>query len=191
MPFAFQTPSQAVSNLFIDALTRDAPLQKVKKGTILLRQGEDSKVTFFIAEGLLRQYYLDSRGREHILGFAPERWLLSDREGDYFGEKSRYFIDALEDSQVYAIPNSKVVSTAASREDYSKINLEMLQRHIRQLQNRITMLQSFTAEERYLAFMKMYPDVMLRVPQSMVASYLGITPESLSRVRRQLVSRPE
>lgn len=190
MPSALPPPSQTEFNVFIEALTAKIPLQKVKKGAILLRQGEDSTVTFFVARGLLRQYYLDGRGREHILGFAPEQWLVSDRESDYFGEKSRYCIDALEDSEVYAIPNSTVGSIVASRADFSKINLEMLQKHIRQLQNRITMLQSFTAEERYLAFMKMYPDVLLRVPQSMVASYLGITPESLSRVRRQLVSRP-
>ena len=62
----------------------------------------------------------------------------------------------------------------------------LLQKHIRNLQNRVNSLLADTAEERYMTFIKMYPDILLRAPQWMVASYLGITPESLSRVRKEL-----
>ena len=75
--------------------------------------------------------------------------------------------------------------TSASLE----FNKKLLQNHIRHLQNRVDQLLSATAEERYLAFVKMYPNIILRVPQLMIASYLGITPESLSRVRKDLAGR--
>ena len=70
-----------------------------------------------------------------------------------------------------------------------EFNNKLLHNHIRQLQNRINQLLSATAEERYLHFTKIYPDIFLRVPQLMVASYLGITPESLSRVRKELAQK--
>lgn len=73
--------------------------------------------------------------------------------------------------------------------DFTKNNTQALHNHIRNLQNRINMLLGATAEERYLQFIKMYPDILLRVPQWMIASYLGITPESLSRVRKELTKK--
>ena len=75
---------------------------------------------------------------------------------------------------------------AEQNKSFLKFNNKLLHNHIRHLQKRITQLLSATAEERYLDFIKIYPDILLRVPQSMVASYLGITPESLSRVRKDL-----
>lgn len=72
---------------------------------------------------------------------------------------------------------------------FTDLNNKLLHNHIRHLQKRINMLLSSSAEERYLEFVVMYPDILLRVPQTMIASYLGITPESLSRVRKELARR--
>lgn len=106
----------------------------------------------------------------------------------YFNEASEYYIDAIEDSIVVKI-DSKLFSTASNLNiEFSQMNEIKLQKHIRQMQNRINMLLGANASERYLDFMATYPNISARVPQWMIASYLGITPESLSRVRKDLAN---
>ena len=163
--------------------------KQVAKGEFLLQEGEVCHHTFFVEEGLLRMYSIDKNGKDHIIQFAPEKWLMSDRGSMFFNEKSKYYIEAVEDSTVMLLdpeffPNLKMNFPGTI------INNDLLlQKHIRNLQNRVNSLLAETAEERYLNFIKMYPDLMLRVPQWMVASYLGITPESLSRVRKELAKK--
>ncbi len=164
-------------------------LKKVKKGEFLLREGEICNGTFFVDKGLLRMYSIDKNGKEHIIQFAPERWFISDRSSLHFNEKSKYFIDAVEDSEVLLLKPEFFAGLHENFPNTIENNDILLQKHIRNLQNRVNALLSDTAEERYLDFIKMYPDLMLRVPQWMVASYLGITPESLSRVRKELARK--
>lgn len=159
------------------------------KGEVLLREGEVCHYTFFVESGLLRMYSVDSAGKEHIVQFATENWLISDRSSLYFNERSSYYIDAVEDSKVLLLDADFFSRLSAQFPNAVENNDLLLQRHIRNLQNRVNSLLSDTAEERYLKFIKMYPDVLLRVPQWMVASYLGITPESLSRVRKELAKK--
>lgn len=163
--------------------------RKVLKNELLLQAGEVCNGTYFVEKGLLRMYSIDKNGKEHIIQFAPEKWLISDRSSLYFNEKSNYYIEAVEESEILVL----------TKDFFANINLEfpntvenndlLLQKHIRNLQNRVNSLLSDTAEERYMSFIKMYPDILLRVPQWMVASYLGITPESLSRVRKELARK--
>lgn len=164
-------------------------LMHVKKGDFLLEAGEVCKYTYFVEKGILRMYSIDLNGKEHIIQFAPENWLISDRSSLHFNEKSKYYIDAIEDSEVLAL-SSDFFQTLRLHFPGTIINNDlMLQRHIRNLQNRINSLLSDTAQKRYLDFTKMYPNILQRVPQWMIASYLGITPESLSRVRKELVKK--
>ena len=163
--------------------------KSVKKGEFLLRVGEVCHNVIFVESGLLRMYSIDKNGKEHIIQFAPESWLISDRSSLYFSEKSKYFIEAVEDSQVLYLEQGFFQSLNHDFPDTVANNDLLLQKHIRNLQNRVNSLLAETAEERYLGFIKMYPDIMLRVPQWMVASYLGITPESLSRVRKELARK--
>lgn len=164
-------------------------LMHVKKGDFLLEAGEVCKYTYFVEKGILRMYSIDLNGKEHIIQFAPENWLISDRSSLHFNEKSKYYIDAIEDSEVLAL-SSDFFQTLRLQFPGTIINNDlMLQRHIRNLQNRINSLLSDTAQKRYLEFIKMYPNILQRVPQWMIASYLGITPESLSRVRKELVKK--
>ncbi len=158
----------------------------IKKDEFLLSQGENSHQSYFVQNGLLRQYSIDSKGKEHILQFAPENWFLSNRESEYLHLPSSYFIQALEDSQIFILEKELFLQLAHNNAQFAEFNLQLLHKHIASLQKRITQLQSYSAKERYLDFIKTYPDLMLRVPQIYVASYLGITPESLSRVRKQL-----
>lgn len=160
-----------------------------KKGTFLISAGELCTSVFYVEKGLLRQYSIDEKGKEHVLHFAPERWFLNDRESLYYNRGSQFYIDALEDTEVFVLTKEMISKMEKNLPGFADFNNELLNNHIRQLQNRINQLLSATAEERYLSFVKMYPDILLRVPQWMIASYLGITPESLSRVRKNLAQR--
>ena len=161
----------------------------VEKGELLLKEGEICRHSFFVEKGLLRYYSIDAKGREHIIQFAPEGWFVSDRESVYFNQPSQYFIQALEESRIIALDENFVSELAKQDPSFREFNNRLLHNHIRHLQRRINMLLSATAEERYLDFIKIYPDILLRVPQTMVASYLGIAPESLSRVRKDLAHK--
>lgn len=161
----------------------------VKKGNFLLRQGDVCKHSFFVEEGLLKYYSIDDKGKQHILQFAPEGWFVVDRESAFFNQPSQYFIEALEDSVVTMMDVDTFASLSLHNQAFALFNNKLLHNHIRHLQNRINLLLSATAEERYLDFIRIYPDLLLRVPQTLVASYLGITPESLSRVRKDLATK--
>ena len=161
-------------------------IKEVSKGELLLQEGEICHDIFFVEKGLLRMYSLDRNGKEHIIQFAPENWLISDRSSTFFSHKSRYYIEAVEDSKVMLLNNEFFKSMMENYPNTVEKNDLLLQKHIRNLQNRVNSLLADTAEERYMTFIKMYPDILLRAPQWMVASYLGITPESLSRVRKEL-----
>lgn len=164
-------------------------LKKISKNDVLLSEGEICLDTFFVEKGLLRMYSLDRNGKEHIIQFAPENWLISDRSSLNFNQKSKYYIEAVEDSEVFLLSKDFFVSMIEKYPHTAENNDMLLQKHIRNLQNRVNSLLADTAEERYMTFIKMYPDILLRVPQWMVASYLGITPESLSRVRKELARK--
>ncbi len=179
-----KVPDSAVNNC-----TTFYHLSHLKKGEMLLREGEVCHEVFFVEKGLLRMYSIDAGGKEHIVQFAPESWLISDRSSIFFNEKSNYFIDAIEDSEVWALKPDFFAQMHSSFPGTVENNDILLQKHIRTLQDRINSLLSDPAEERYLKFIKRYPDLMQRVPQWMVASYLGITPESLSRVRKELARK--
>jgi CRP-like cAMP-binding protein len=161
----------------------------IEKATFLLQEGEICKHSFYVEQGLLRYYSIDEKGKEHIIQFAPEGWFVGDRESMFFNRPSQFFIQSLEDSNVVMIDEDLICTLSKADETFAVFNNNLLHNHIRQLQHRINMLLSATAEERYLDFIKTYPDILLRVPQTMVASYLGITPESLSRVRKELAAK--
>jgi CRP-like cAMP-binding protein len=160
-----------------------------KKGESLLHAGEICQFTYFVNKGLLRMYSLDKNGKEHIIQFAPENWMISDRSSLFFNEKSHFYIDAIEETEVIML-HSNYFTELSILFPNTVYNIDLLlQKHVRNLQDRVRSLLSDTAEERYLHFIKMYPDILQRVPQWMVASYLGITPESLSRVRKNLTKK--
>lgn len=158
----------------------------VNREDFLLREGEHSSYAFFVESGLLRQYAIDEKGKEHTISFAPENWFVTDRESTYFNQPSTFFIQALEDSTVVMINEDFFHTLTEKIPSFSDFNNKLLHNHIRHLQNMIHQLLGASAEERYLKFIEMYPNILLRVPQTMVASYLGITPESLSRVRKEI-----
>src|SRR5690606_32830231 len=141
---------------------------------------------FFVEKGLLRSYTIDESGKEHILQFAPENWFIADRSSYYFNEPSAINIQAIEDTEVAMLEKGFIEKALEISHSFRAYHEKMLQNHVRHQQIRINMLLSATAEKRYRYFTDTYYDLTLRVPQWMIASYLGITPESLSRVRKEL-----
>lgn len=163
--------------------------EKYEKGSVLLRKGDVCKHSFFVEKGLLRSYMLDDDGKEHVIQFAPEKWFIVDRSSVYFNDPSESYIEAIEDTETVWINEDFMCRAAEVSSTFGRYNDKLLHNHIRQMQKRINLLLGATAEKRYLSFIKMYPDLLLRVPQWMIASYLGITPESLSRVRKELAHK--
>ena len=168
---------------------KESRVEVIRKGAFLLQAGDVCKNAFFTEKGLLRAFTVDETGKEHIIQFAPENWLISDRSSIYFNEPSDLFIEAIENSTVVFINTDFLDKISALSQKFQHSNERALQIHIRQLQQRINQLLGASAEERYLTFIQKYPDLLLRVPLWMIASYLGITPESLSRVRKDLAKR--
>lgn len=164
-------------------------VKKVPKGRVLIRSGEINRDLYFVEEGLLKQFFVDKNGKEHILYFAPENWLLGDRNSSYFNQPSDFSIETIEDSTIVILDPDFFVNLGKKYTEAVLDNDLLLHRHIRGLQKRVSQLLGATAEERYLDFIGTYPNLMMRVPQWMIASYLGITPESLSRVRRELAKK--
>ena len=166
--------------------------QKVKfyaKGEFLVRAGDISRYIYFVEKGLLRTFYLDEKGREHILQFAPENWISADHESIYYQNPTMYYIQALEESQIHLLDQTFFDRLASVDQVFNQFNIRLLHNHINQLQKRIISLIANSAEERYRSFSQHYPDIIARVPQIMVASYLGIAPESLSRIRREMAQK--
>jgi CRP-like cAMP-binding protein len=158
-----------------------------KKGDFLVKEGDICQYSYFVQEGILRVFYIDDKGKEHLLQFAPEGWFAADHESTYFRKASTYYIQALEDTTVYQLNDDFFEKLSLKDPVFTQFNEKLLHNHIHHLQKRIIQLIAKTAEERYVEFTKTYPDILMRVPQTMVASYLGITPESLSRIRKELI----
>jgi hypothetical protein len=159
------------------SLDSEEKIKQVKRGEFLQREGELSISVFYVKKGLLRSYTIDSKGKEHIFMFGTEGWIVADNVAS--GEKGELFIDALEDSIV--IPISK---TSPPKNDFQKLH-----KRIGVLQKRIIMLMSAPAIGRYNHFLEVYPDIVQRVPQRMIASYLGITPQALSTIRGKITEK--
>lgn len=164
--------------------------QRIEKGDILLRKGEISNKIYFVKKGLLRSYAIDEKGKEHIFMFAPEGWLVSDATWGY-DTPSDLFIDAIEDSELEVLSKDFFMNIPAilSENQFPFSNNEKLSKRITVLQKRIIMLMSASAWERYQDFVATYPNIVQRVPQRMIASYLGITPESLSKIRGDMAKK--
>ena len=136
--------------------------------------------------GCLRSYVVDERGKEHIVLFAPENWWIGDMESLTKNQPARLFIEAIENSEVL-LSDSAGQKRLIEFPEYAEHYRQGIQRHHAAKDKRIIAALSATAEERYHDFLKAYPTIAQRVPQRMVASYLGLTPETISRIRKQMM----
>ena len=180
--FIFELMKNLESILSIDP---KAKLKEFKKGQIIQYEGDIKASTFFVKKGLLRSYIIDNKGKEHIFMFAPENWIIADLEALEFNEPVQLFIDCLEDSEVVLFNKDCLFSTDLPKYKMAE-NTQLLYRRIAKLQRRVLMLMGSAAVERYTYFLNTYPDLPNRVPQRMIATYLGITPQALSSIRGKI-----
>jgi len=150
----------------------------VKKGEILQKSGDLNSNVYKVVSGLLRSFTIDEKGKEHIFMFAPEKWIIADSKPKE--KPCDLYIDALEDSVII------VLKKDIKRESQ---NIGAFIKRIAVLQNRVIMLMSFSAIKRYEHFEATYPEILQRVTQKMIASYLGITPEALSKIKRERIKK--
>ncbi|EJF07905.1 MULTISPECIES: Crp/Fnr family transcriptional regulator [Pontibacter] len=163
--------------------------KKLRKRQYLLQDGDVCKSIAFVEKGALRAYTVDENMNEHIIQFAIEGWTISDLFSYLTAEPATYTIDALEDAELVLITRAahdELLKTQPKYETY--IRLLITGAYIA-LQRRLTSNISLPAEERYTRFTETYPDIAQRVPQHMIASYMGLTPETLSRVRKKMAER--
>ena len=163
--------------------------RRLAAGDFLQRGGDAARHAAFVARGCLRSFVIDAKGKEHIVQFAPETWWLADSNSLNTGGPSQYFIDAIEDSELLLIDGPSHEGLLARVAAFGIAFRTGVQRHSAAKDERIVSTLSASAEERYLQFLATYPSIVRRVPQSMLASYLGITPETLSRIRKNLSRR--
>ena len=163
--------------------------KKFRKKQYLLQAGDVSRFMAFIIKGAVRQYSVDDKGIEHIIYFGLENWWAGDRESFTMLTPSRYNIDAVEDTEVLLTTYEHLDRLKNSIPAISKMFTTMDQRSYIATQKRIHASISLTAEERYQELSKNYPDLLQRFPQNMIASYLGISAETLSRIRKKALSK--
>lgn len=164
--------------------------KKVKKKQFLLREGEICQFEAFILKGCIRTYYVDKSGTETILNFAVEGWWVSDLSSFSEQTPSTQNIETLEECELLVInfENKKILFDVIPA--FEKVFRILVQRSLGVMQQRFYATLTQTAEERYLAFIDKYPQVVQRVPQHQIARYIGVSPEFLSKVRSTLYKKP-
>jgi CRP-like cAMP-binding protein len=162
--------------------------KKLRKKQYILQEGDVCKYNIFVTKGLLRAYTIDDKGSEHILQFALEGWWTADLYSFFTEEPSLFNIEALEDSELLLITRPSWESLLQQLPAFERYFRILIQNNLIATQRRLMESLSETAERKYLKFMKTYPESVQRVPQHMIASYLGITRETLSRLRRDIAS---
>lgn len=164
-------------------------VRKVKKKTFLLQQGEICTFEAYINKGCIRNYYIDENGFEVILQFAIEDWWVSDISSFHEQKPSNLFIETLEDCELLVLTVESKEELLTRVPKFERVFRLMVQRNLASLQNRLMNTISMNAEEKYLAFIHRYPTISQRVPQHHIASFLGISPEFLSKVRGRIAKK--
>lgn len=163
--------------------------RKLRKRQFLLNEGEVCRYKAFVTKGLLRTYNVKGDGTEHIMRFSPENGWTLDPESFHGQTPTKYNIEALEDTELVLWTRENFTEMCAAIPALKLYSERLISSAIDAGQNRVLMHISFTAEEKYQEFISSFPDVFARVPLHMVASYLGVSRETLSRIRHAQLKR--
>ncbi|WCT12955.1 Crp/Fnr family transcriptional regulator [Mucilaginibacter jinjuensis] len=153
-----------------------------RKHQYVLQAGNPAPNDHFVVKGLLKSFYLDETGKTHILQFAMEDWWISDPQAYHNALTATLNIDCLEDTQVYIISLDNREKLCAESRKMEYFFRKKTQAGYIALQKRIQSLMTLSAKERYDQFIQLYPQLSQRLPKSLIASYLGISRETLSRM---------
>src|SRR3954471_13799080 len=164
-------------------------VKKLRKRQYFLQEGDVCKYQAFVIKGLLRSYTVDEKSSEHVLQFASEGWWAADLSSYLTNEPSFLNIDALEDVELLLLSKSlweQAMKEIPTLEHYFRI---IIQNHLVATQKRLLQSLAETADEKYNRFLQTYPEGLQRLSQHQIASYLGITRETLSRIRKQAAGK--
>ncbi len=153
------------------------------KGEVLIRQGQNVNSNYFVTAGCLRSYCVDKSGKEHTLQFGVKNWWISDYIAIHNEESATLTVECLKESTVIEFNAKKLNRIYELYPEYEPFQRNLLERHVVSLHKRILNQLQLTASERYELFLVQYPDIELFTRNYHIASYLGITQESLSRIR--------
>jgi CRP-like cAMP-binding protein len=160
--------------------------KKLRKRQFLLQEGDVCKHICMVEKGALKAYLVDETGNEHITAFALEGWTISDLSSFFKQEPATLNIDALEDCELVLISKSAHEALLQNMPKYETYTRILITDAYMALQQRTTNMLHLSVEERYKAFTQMCQSLFQRVPQHMIASFMGLTPETLSRVRSRM-----
>jgi CRP-like cAMP-binding protein len=170
----------------IEILVSTLQTQTLKRNQYLLKEGEICKNVYFLVSGFLRMYYIDEEGNEINYRFSDENNFLVDFQSFLTQKSSRFFWQAMQDSELFVLPYQEIQNAYALSPAWNTFGRCMAEKVYLQLNERVEMLLFMNPEERYLHLMKTQPKLLEQISQFHLSSYLGIKPESLSRLRKRL-----
>jgi CRP-like cAMP-binding protein len=163
--------------------------KKIRRKQFLLWEGDVCRTIGFVTKGCLRNYSVDHKGEEHVIQFAVEDWWVSDLYSFLSATPAKESIDALEDSELLVLDRTSRDALFEAVPKLERFFRLLLEANLVATRKRVASLISDSAEQRYLDFLKTYPNLVERLPQNQIASFLGITPQSLSRIRKELAEK--
>jgi CRP-like cAMP-binding protein len=163
--------------------------KKLRKRQYLLQAGDVCKYLCFVGKGLLRSYNVDDKGDEHMNMFAWEGWWTSDMYSFFTGEKAIINIDALEDTELLMITQQAFEEMTLKVPKMDRYFRILFQNSLFTKERRLISSNTHTAEEKYINLVESNPALVKRVPQNLIASYLGLAPETLSRIKKNIAQR--
>jgi CRP-like cAMP-binding protein len=179
----------SLSDQEVELLITHVEFRKVKKKQWLVTPGEPCRSEHYINKGCFRAYCIDEQGHEHVTKISTEDWWITDIQSFLSGDPAQLYVEALEDGEVIVFRKHMLEELYKRIPQLNKYFRLLYQLALVNNQRRIFQTISNTAEEHYLRFLEQHPELEQRVPQYMIASYLGITPEFLSKIRKKRMQK--
>jgi len=170
----------------IEALKKAFKARRIKRRQFILQEGDVCKLNTFVVEGCFRMYFVDEKGKEHNIQFAVENWWIGDIGSFHSEEPSKLYIEAIENSIILQIKKQDQLDLFVNHPKFNRIFRVFTENALVTYQRRVLQNISSTAEERYLDFLKRYPYFFNRISNVQIASFLGVTPEFLSTIRKKI-----
>jgi CRP-like cAMP-binding protein len=184
--FDSYVPLSAEEKLELSARVKERAL---KRKEFFLQEGQVCHHYAFVVEGCFKTYSVDNLGKEHNLQFAAENDWIADISSFYSDKPSKLYIETLEPSRILLIEKKDLIFFYKYYPKFVRYFKVIFENKFVEMQNRVLQNISSTAEERYLTFLEQYPQLSNRIPSIQIASYLGVTPEFLSKVRKDLAGK--
>lgn len=186
---AYLKEKAGITDTELELIENASVSKRLRKRQYLIQEGDISDYRAFITKGCLRMYLIGADGVEHIVRFAIENWWITDDESYNTGNPTRYNVDALEETEVLIIKKDDLNALFKAIPKFEDLKNKLGAKRFEVSQSRILSNISDTAEEKYDNFIRSYPQFYKRVPLHMIASYLGLSRETLSRIRKKYARR--